>query len=177
VKAATLRRASLDDSAAAAAVQCRSALVAYRHIFPAEAPAPTPESLTPLWNARIDDDRWAVWVAEKGGDVVGAVMAGPDPDAPGKQRVGHLARLYVLPECWGSGVGRLLYNAAIEWLRSSGFLQLTLWVLEANTRGRRWYERRGWVQDGRELVWEKLGVREVGYRLELAPDARHPVPR
>jgi GNAT superfamily N-acetyltransferase len=169
VKTLIIREASLEDAAAAAAVQCRSSLVAYRHIFPPEAPKPTPEDLTPMWRSRIEDDRWAVWVAEARGNVVGAAMAGPDPDAREKDRVGHLARMYVVPDHWGQGVGRALYEAAIEWLRGTGFLRATLWVLEANTRGRHWYEHLGWVENRRELVWDKLGVREVGYRLELGP--------
>jgi GNAT superfamily N-acetyltransferase len=182
VKNFTIRRASLEDAEAAAAVQCRSSLVAYRDIFPPEAPKPTPEGLTPMWRSRLEDDRWAAWVAEAAGDIVGAVMAGPDPDAQEKDRVGHLARMYVVADCWGRGVGRALYGAAIEWLRSAGFLCATLWVLEKNTRGRRLYEHLGWVEDGRELVWDKLGVREVGYRLELGPShgagmSRHPVAR
>jgi hypothetical protein len=37
---------------------------------------------------------------------------------------------------------------ALDGLRAAGFATATLWVLEANARGRGFYEHMGWVPDG-----------------------------
>jgi GNAT superfamily N-acetyltransferase len=66
----------------------------------------------------------------------------------------ELHALYVLPEYWDCGIGGHLLEAA------SGVAQL--WVLEGNTRARRFYESRGWKPDG---TWRQLGrVTELCYR-------------
>jgi len=58
------------------------------------------------------------FVADDRGDLIGVVLAGPDPD---DEHRGQLARLYVAPERWGEGIGRRLYDAAIDSLRDQGF--------------------------------------------------------
>ncbi len=82
---------------------------------------------------------------------------------------GELYAIYALPEAWGSGVGRVLMEAALASLREEGFLAAILWVLEDNPRARRFYEREGWRHDGGRREDEHLGARvaEVRYRIEL----------
>lgn len=92
-------------------------------------------------------------------------MAGPDPDRP---ELGHLSRLYVAPSHWGRGIGRLLYERAIDHIRDAGYRDITLWVLEANDRARRWYERLGWwMTSARKPVYAPAGIDDVGYRIGL----------
>jgi ribosomal protein S18 acetylase RimI-like enzyme len=54
-------------------------------------------------------------------------------------------------------------------LRSHGFEEAVLWVLEDNPRTRRFYEQAGWRLDGgsKEETWLDLDVREVRYRIDL----------
>jgi len=54
-------------------------------------------------------------------------------------------------------------------LRPAGFADVTLWVLEGNTRARRFYELAGWIPDGAEKDDDMAGttIREVRYRREL----------
>jgi hypothetical protein len=44
-----------------------------------------------------------------------------------------------------------------------------LWVLDANERARRFYERTGWAPDGADLTDDSRGftIREVRYRRDL----------
>ncbi len=54
-----------------------------------------------------------------------------------------------------------------------GVADVSLWVMAANDRVRRWYERRGWQLDGRErdeAVWG-TPIRAVGYRITRGPAA------
>ncbi|MDP9237087.1 MAG: GNAT family N-acetyltransferase [Chloroflexota bacterium] len=56
--------------------------------------------------------------------------------------------MYVTPEAWGIGAGRALMQAARDALLDLEFRDAVLWVLEANGRARRFYERAGWRPDG-----------------------------
>jgi GNAT superfamily N-acetyltransferase len=62
--------------------------------------------------------------------------------------VGELTGFYVHPDHWGTGVANVLHEAAYNTLRADGWVSLKLWVLEANARARRFYERHGWTADG-----------------------------
>ena len=81
---------------------------------------------------------------------------------------GHLAKLYVLPEASGRGIGATLHDLAVEQLRAAGYQDLWLWVLEGNERARGMYERRGWMaQSERRTDWPGSGVNEMGYALRV----------
>jgi GNAT superfamily N-acetyltransferase len=97
-------------------------------------------------------------VAEAEGDPVGAALLRPE----------WLEGLYVVPEWWGTGVGPQLHDRGLELLRSQGSERCLLWVLEDNLRARRFYERRGWLEDGRTRVVEfPPNPLDVGYTLDF----------
>jgi GNAT superfamily N-acetyltransferase len=79
---------------------------------------------------------------------------------------GELMALYVDPAHVGTGVGRLLIAAAWERLRGLGVAGALLWVLEANARARRFYERDGWSFDQgcRTETFGRQPVRQLRYR-------------
>jgi hypothetical protein len=54
-------------------------------------------------------------------------------------------------------------------LRQAGYVDAVLWVLAANRRARRFYEREGWRPDGAELTDDTRGfpITELRYRREL----------
>jgi GNAT superfamily N-acetyltransferase len=110
-----IRAATSQDIPAMASVWLDSALTAYAHIFPPEAPKPTHSSLCDA----LGNDAPG-FVVEKGGVIVGIVQVAD----------GWLSHLYVAPSHWGQGVGRLLHDAAVE----LGGRQL--WVLRKNDRAR-----------------------------------------
>lgn len=124
-----------------ARIHCAAALVAYVGIFPPEAPKPTPASLLDGWNELIEDPGTEVGVAEAAGSLAGSVAVAPSLEVPTGL---VLARLYVAPDRWGAGIGSLLHDWALDAARQRGASGLNLWVLEANERARRMYERRGW---------------------------------
>src|SRR5262249_5588201 len=78
----------------------------------------------------------------------------------------ELRSLYVVPEAWGTGVAKPLMDAALDAMRERGATESTLWVVEANSRARRFYEREGWTLDG-ETRASQLGPSEVRYRRAL----------
>ncbi len=56
--------------------------------------------------------------------------------------------LYALPEVWGRGVGRALWQADLGALRERGYFEVTLWVLDGNERALSFYEAAGFTADG-----------------------------
>ena len=109
------------------------------------------------------------WIAVDGADVVGFVTVGPgrDKDLPG---LGEVRAVYVAPDRWRSGAGSALLAKAETLLGDAGFNDAYLWVLEDNTRARRFYERAGWAPDGARKVVEIGGrpLAEVRYRKTAA---------
>ena len=98
-------------------------------------------------------------------DLVGVVLAGPDPD---DSALGQLARLHVKSSSWGHGIGRLLYAVAVSHLRTAGFTEASLWALEGNDLARSWYERLGWRPTGeRRPIYAPAGTDDVRYLLTL----------
>jgi len=105
-------------------------------------------------------------VAVQDGTVVGWVAAGPcrdeDRQEPDK---GEIYACYVLPRRWRGGIGRLLMSQATAALAAGGRDDISLWVLQANSAARRFYESCGFQPDGiRQLLDLGGPVPEVRYR-------------
>jgi GNAT superfamily N-acetyltransferase len=161
-----VRPATPADAEAIATAHVRGWQEGYGHVFPEEALAALSiPQRTETWRERIEGGS-AVFVADLAGDVMGFVTVGGSRDPDGD---GELYGIYVRPDAWGKGVGRVLIARAEEELRALGHAEATLWVLEDNPRARRFYEAAGWQLDGTEKDDEFLGtpVREVRYRVSL----------
>lgn len=112
----------------------------------------------------LSDPRRPMWVADRDG-VVGFAGAGPSRDAEGE---GELYAIYVADSEWGGGAGNRLMEVALEFLRPR-FPAATLWVLDANARARRFYEKHGWSFDGtvEDFARGDFTIPEVRYRIDL----------
>jgi GNAT superfamily N-acetyltransferase len=156
-----IRRASVDDAAAIAGVQMRSSQWTYRGLMPdahldGRATAERIAERERNWQAQLaaDSPRHA-FVAERDGRLLGFAIGGPAEDVMLGSDCGELYAIYVEPDVVGSGVGRALFAAATEDLRTRGFLRAVLWVLEGNARARRFYEKAGWLPDGVTKIDER----------------------
>ena len=108
-------------------------------------------------------------VADVDGTVVGFAIVGPaggDPESP----VGELYAINVDPDHWATGVGSDLLAAAMVELAAATFSSVFLWVHPDNIRARRFYESRGWSDDGLDRRQDVLGVEvpEVRYSRPLS---------
>ncbi len=144
-----IREAVLGDALAIAEVHVASWRWAYRGQLPDE----TLDSLDVAerearWREVIPEPTTIVIVAVDDGSVVGFVSAGPTDDDDDPPSSGELGALYLEQRAVGRGVGRRLLERAVDDMRSAGLDRGSLWVLEANARARRFYERAGWVWDG-----------------------------
>jgi GNAT superfamily N-acetyltransferase len=150
-----------NDAGLIAELHRATVTVAYREFFP-DSPPPTIAELTAIWAARLADPTAVDLVAQLDDRPVGSVMARADPDFPG----GQLPGLHVLPSEWANGIGGALHDAALAALADAGYREAGLWVIAANSRARRMYERRGWtLLPG--VGQQDYGVSEVRYHREL----------
>ncbi len=90
----------------------------------------------------------------------------PPPDG-----AGELTNLYLDPLVICSGVGRLLYEHAVDDLRERGFDPLVVWAFRDNHRARRFYEARGLTIDVPDHAWVLADIpcAIVRFRGDLAP--------
>jgi len=167
-----IRPARAEDAASLACVHVATWQAAYTHVFGTERLAGIEaERRVQAWERSLREPAAhdAVFVAvEQDAGIVGFASVGSCRDGPHVPG-GELYALYVLPEEWGTGIGTALHAAGLDALRSAGYEEAILWVLEDNPRARRFYEREGWRADGGRRTSEYLGVEttEVRYRTVL----------
>ena len=152
----------------------RSWQVAYRGIVPdAILDGLSIESRVEFWARAIAQTATEpsrdvrIWVVEEADQVVGLATTRACPDADVPPGTGELHSIYLAPEAWSRGLGATLLAAAVADLHERGFAPLVLWVIEANVRGRRFYERTGWLADGgrQPIDFDGVLVDEIRYRL------------
>jgi ribosomal protein S18 acetylase RimI-like enzyme len=170
-----VRPAAVGDAEGVAGIEIAAWRAAYRGIVP----DPVLDSLdleaeTATWRERL-----------RGQDVVRVSVAELD-EPPGPRRpagyvtegpargddeagLGEVWAIYVDPGAQGQGVGRALMDAAVRALATRGFAEAILWVFEANTPARDFYERLGWLADGASKPYEIGGAAplELRYRRSL----------
>jgi GNAT superfamily N-acetyltransferase len=148
--AVTWRRAGPCDAVALRDLERAANLVGLAHVFPG-LPFPDEDVLS----------RWEATLAEPGVTVLLTEAAFTSWDTAGRLR--HLA---VHPDHWGTGLAVEAVRLAVAGIRASGATP-TLWVLAANQRARRLYERLGWEPTGRErpAEWPPYPV-ELEQRLQ-----------
>jgi GNAT superfamily N-acetyltransferase len=189
-----IRSASTADAAQIAAVMRDSWFAAYDGII---APAIIDRATAPDGGARVRQSfRMRPWqrviaaVARQpertradtaAPDIVGYASFGPERDvldmpwpypltsAGSGGEVAELYALYVHPAWWSTGIGRALMDQVLAKVGATGYRCITLWVLEANARARRFYQRAGFIPDGARHVLDDLGgVTEIRYRRVLS---------
>ncbi|WP_454855242.1 N-acetyltransferase family protein [Promicromonospora soli] len=154
-----VRPAILDDADAIATVHHTAWVQTYSHLLPADHwESDTVVRRRERWKDQLSGEasgRPLVAVVDR--DVVGFARAGATraKDSVPPVRADELWALYVAPEHHGTGVGTLLLDAALPSQRSA-----ELWVVKANPRARRFYEKHGFAADGARFV-DALGIVEI----------------
>jgi GNAT superfamily N-acetyltransferase len=176
-----IRSASTADAAQIAAVMRDSWRAAYDGII---APAILDGVTAPDGGARIRQSfrtrPWQRMIAAVEDGIVGYAAFGPERDvldkpwpylltpAGSEHAVAELYALYVHPVRWSTGTGRALMDQVLAKVRAAGYASITLWVLEANARARRFYQKAGFAPDGASHELDDLGgVTEIRYRRTL----------
>jgi GNAT superfamily N-acetyltransferase len=159
-----LREARRGDESAVADIHVRAWQEAYRGLIPDE----FLDELDPEDRARTytfespERDAPTTQLAVQEGEDCGEVILGfvtfcrsRDADAPDD---GEIVALYVDPDRYEGGVGRMLMAEARRRLWEAGFAEALLWVLDGNDRAARFYEGEDWTRDGAKRVEEPYDV-------------------
>ncbi len=151
----TVRGATADDARSIAEVHVASWRWAYRGQVPDEILGSlSVDEREAMWRRSLEEGKERTAVAiDESGSLVGFVGTGPAGDDDADERTGEVYAIYVLEDAAGSGIGTALLRRGEDDLRSDGYRRVTLWVLTSNVRAHRFYERNGWVFDGRRSTY------------------------
>lgn len=156
--AVTIRLAQADEAEVLFAIQKAASLAGLGHIFPPERFPYPDDAVRQRWQEVVAAAGHLAFVAEADGEAVGVAAIEGD----------WLNGFYVLPDRWGGVVASALHEAVLEAIRAAGATSAHLWVLEANFRARRFYERRGWRENGTtRVVPYPPNPIDIGYSLAL----------
>ncbi|WP_261385124.1 GNAT family N-acetyltransferase [Vannielia litorea] len=148
----TIRPACFKDARALARVQVAAWHATYSGMVPdAMLAATTLERKQEIWSRLLTEEeaptsrcRTLLCTAGAAGEVEGFIRIGPQRTARFlSQWPGEIQILYIHPAAQGQGRGRTLLAAGAGLLNAAGLVPATLWVMSANTRARRFYERLG----------------------------------
>jgi GNAT superfamily N-acetyltransferase len=98
----------------------------------------------------------AVFVAERGGAVIGYVYAALEPQSWKELRdeAGFIHDVVVAEEARRAGIASALIEKACEWLRSIGAPRVVLWTAEKNDGAQRLFTRSGFRRTMIEMTRE-----------------------
>lgn len=169
-----VRDAGVEDADEIARVHVGTWQSAYRGLMPGEfLDGLSIEQRAQGWRqALTDGDPYLpdqkIWVAESNRRIAGFCTVGPSRDGDATESTGELYAIYVDAGQWDTGVGVALVRRALKEL-SARFTEATLWVLDSNDRGRRFYEKGGWRPDGATKDDDRgsFVLHEVRYRIDL----------
>jgi len=169
-KDSIIRKVTEEDARAYVACHIACWQAAYRGIIPDSYLDAMPEDLderTETFRRSLKDPGvYKYYCVESEGEIVGRLIfcKSRDTDRPD---VGEVGAIYLLPAFWDTGLGRRMMDFALENLRQMGFSTFIVWVLEENTRARRFYEKCGFVHDGkRKIIKVGKALVEIRYVIE-----------
>jgi ribosomal protein S18 acetylase RimI-like enzyme len=108
-----------------------------------------------------------VLVAEIDKKIVGFSSFGPSRDLDASPGIGELYTIYLIEAHKGQGLGKELWDQTRDLMQQLGYTEATLWVLSTNKQARDFYQKVGFVLDGKEKK-DTIGgqeVNELRYRL------------
>ena len=170
-----VRPARPGDQHAVAQIRVASWRATYRGIVPdSYLDAMSAEENAPQWEPAAHGEQAGarLLMCEEEGRAVGfAAFGAARPPQFGYS--GELYAIYFLPGAMGKGFGSVLVAHAMRGLKELGHNDMILWVMEKNTRGRRFYESRLGMTavDGARQSFEIDGhaIWEMAYGLKLLP--------
>jgi GNAT superfamily N-acetyltransferase len=173
LSAIRIRWAVAQDARAIAEIGVRGWQAAYRGILPdGFLDGLSVDAREIAWRMTLESDETGdapAWLAERHGRSIGFVASGPPRDDDVPLPAAEVYAIYVMPDSWRSGAGKALLTTAVDHWKDRGAGTLALWVLEANARGRAFYDAMGWRADGRRQQIDLGGftATEVRYRVRL----------
>lgn len=168
----TIRCAAASDAHDIARVHVSSWQEAYKGIVPSTYldSLSVAERVT-RWAEIFERGGSDTFVADESGAIIGFSTYGATRDDDARAGVGEVYAIYVAPSRWSTGVGYALWEQSRQGLADLGYSRATLWVLTANARAIRFYERAGFTLDANSETIIDIGGQsfpEVRYEVAAA---------
>lgn len=165
-----IKHATLSDARDIARVHVHSRQVNYRDHIPNN----ILENLSvdeweTKWKTFLEQNAKVIVLKEKN-NLIGFISYCPSRDKDSNPKIiGEISALYLSPEVWQKGFGKLLCNEAIKELIALGYIEITLWVLESNAQARQFYEKMGFINDLATKIEQRDGysLHEIRYRKKI----------
>ena len=166
----TLRTATIHDTKDIARIHVDTWKQAYQGIVPKKYLASLSKEIhEKKWEHTLTNSpAGTLVILSENSYIVGWASTGPSRDDDNRN-VGELYAIYLDHQHWGQGIGKKLMESSISKLLKNGFKNITIWVLEANIRARRFYEKLGFVYDGTNKIINIGGeeLSEIRYHKEF----------
>jgi ribosomal protein S18 acetylase RimI-like enzyme len=154
-----LRAAGVADADAIASIHVSSWRAGYAGIVPdSYLQALNVAQHTAVWRERIERAAFEVWLIEERGAARGWIAYGPPRGTSAQPHPAEIYAIYVAPPSWSLGIGQALLSCALERLAAQAYASCYLWVLNANERSRRFYERAGFTSDPSSVKSISIGT-------------------
>ena len=144
-----IRLARPADAPAMAEIHARSWEVAYKNIIPEAYIKEKSATCPALWQRIITDENTSRYVIETGGKIVGFLHIDPPQDDDLDDSFCELHAIYLHPDIYRQGIGSQAMEFAYGVARNLGKTSMILWVFAENTNTIKFYEKCGFVADGK----------------------------
>lgn len=121
------------------------------------------------WEGWVARSQVSTFVARNTEGMVGFTTLQPNIDADADSNAVELIGTYVLEPFWGQGIGRALFERALEEAKEKQFSQIVVWEIESNDTSRQFYETLGFHTDRESRIFLEQAagpIREIKYSLE-----------
>lgn len=151
-----IERVSVETASVASHIYALSWKTGYKKIVP----QPYLDQLSlEGWTSRLKQSIYTDFLLKDHNKYVAVMSVSPARDEH-MRGWGEIVSLYVLPEYFRNGYGRILFSHGVECLHKHGFQKIYLWVLEKNDRARSFYHSMGFIFNGdRNLL--NIGGKEL----------------
>jgi ribosomal protein S18 acetylase RimI-like enzyme len=169
IKEIQLRRATVADAEAIAAIRIEGWRTSYRGMIPDSYLDDMDMHQNVLhWRTILQalpakDDSLCVYVAVNDDEIVGFVSAMKLPEAK-QGKDGEINAIYIRPQWQRCGIGKRMMRKAALSLQAMGCNSCVIWVIDGNSPARNFYEELGGeILIEQDFSWDGLDLTEVGY--------------
>ncbi len=110
------------------------------------------ENILKYLNWLYKQDKNGFLVATINNNIIGFICA----DKNWTKDRGEIHEFVVDPDYQSLGIGKLLFEKALSYLRENGKKYVGLWVGEKNLKAKKFYKKYGFEYKGKIKVWEKF---------------------
>lgn len=165
----TIRVANVSDAHSIAHIHVISWQTAYRNLIPDTVlDALSVSDREKDWKNYLGNNVKVI-ILERDQVVIGFCSVCSSRDKDTGDKCGEISAIYLHPNEWHKGFGKLLMNAALLELKKSGFNEAILWVIEKNDQANKFYEKMGFIKTGdfEAVNFESISLNEVRYKKKI----------